>query len=132
MYQPLPLGRSLREELAACLLGGFGMRAEVGLAAFRRLRAEGLLEGTPTAATLEGALARPFADGERIFRYRYSRQKAAYLSGCLRAIDELGDEKGDLAKDLQRLVPNGSKVIASQAGRGMLCDLPSPHVNNFS
>jgi hypothetical protein len=33
------LGRSLEEELMACLLGGYGIPAEVGLAAYERLRA---------------------------------------------------------------------------------------------
>ena len=33
------LGRSLEEELIACLLGGYGIPAEVGLAAYERLRA---------------------------------------------------------------------------------------------
>src|SRR3954463_6907536 len=37
-FSDLRLGRSLVEELAACLLGGFGMPAELGLAAYRRLR----------------------------------------------------------------------------------------------
>jgi hypothetical protein len=32
------LGHTLSEEVAACLLGGYGMRAELGLAAFRRLK----------------------------------------------------------------------------------------------
>ena len=33
-YERLRLGRNLAEEVAACLLGGFGMKAEIGLAAF--------------------------------------------------------------------------------------------------
>lgn len=32
------LGRSLREEVLACILGGYGIPAEVGLAAYARLR----------------------------------------------------------------------------------------------
>src|SRR3954470_17393644 len=46
------LGRTLREEIAACLLGGFGIPAEIGLAAFSRLRDRGLLDGEPAAALL--------------------------------------------------------------------------------
>ena len=34
------LGATLDEELLACLLGGYGIPAEVGLAAYERLRAE--------------------------------------------------------------------------------------------
>src|SRR6266850_6882314 len=39
------IGRTLREEVAACLLGGHGMPAEVCLAAYRRLRDRNLLDG---------------------------------------------------------------------------------------
>jgi hypothetical protein len=42
-YRNLRLGRTLPEEIAACLLGGYGMKAELGLAAFGRLREHGLL-----------------------------------------------------------------------------------------
>lgn len=42
-YRSLRLGQTLTEELAACLLGGYGMKAELGLAAFERLREQGLL-----------------------------------------------------------------------------------------
>jgi hypothetical protein len=59
-YRDLSLGMSLVEETAACLLGGYGMPAEVGLAAFRRLRDRGLLSGMPSATELEGHLAEPF------------------------------------------------------------------------
>jgi thermostable 8-oxoguanine DNA glycosylase len=96
LYQPARLGRTLREEMAACLLGGYGMKAEIGLAAFDRLREEGLLEAKPDAITLESALARPFEVAGRNFRYRYPRQKAKYLAACLPAIDALESEEDDL------------------------------------
>src|SRR4051794_19288313 len=53
------IGTSLREEVAACLLGGHGMPAEVGLAAFRRLRDRGLLDGRCSQAVIESALVEP-------------------------------------------------------------------------
>src|SRR5688572_25699642 len=37
------LGHTLRDEVAACLLGGYGIPAEVGLAAYARLQASGAL-----------------------------------------------------------------------------------------
>lgn len=77
------LGKTLIEEIAVCVLGGFGMPAEVGLAAFARMREERLLlEGT-TAVTIENALLRPLWIGRRNVRYRYPRQKANYLAGIL-------------------------------------------------
>src|SRR5437588_716410 len=42
-FSQFRLGTSLREEAAACVLGGFGIPAEVGVAAFSRLRTLGLL-----------------------------------------------------------------------------------------
>jgi hypothetical protein len=42
-FEPTRLGSALQEELAACLLGGYGIPAEVGLAAYERVRATGLL-----------------------------------------------------------------------------------------
>src|SRR6267154_4970876 len=65
------IGRSLREEIAACLLGGFGMQAEVGLAAFERLRARGLLDGIASVSCIEAALREPLTVGLRRVRYRY-------------------------------------------------------------
>ena len=39
------LGRTLAEEVAACLLGGHGIPATVGLAAYDRMRERGALSG---------------------------------------------------------------------------------------
>ncbi len=96
LYQPTRLGRTLREELAACLLGGYGMKAEVGLAAYRRVRDSGFLETRPNAATIERALEQPFVAAGRSFKYRYPRQKARYLADCLRSVDELEQVQDDL------------------------------------
>jgi len=74
------IGGSLREEVAACLLGGYGMPAEVGLAAFRRLRCRGLLDGTKcTQANIEADLAEPLTVCGRSVRYRFPRTKARFL-----------------------------------------------------
>lgn len=82
-YRDLRLGRTLTEEVAACMLGGFGMKAELGLAAFARLRDQQLLVEIPTAEALEVALSRPFVIHGRLLGYRFPRQKARYLSACL-------------------------------------------------
>lgn len=81
------VGDSLIEEIAVCLLGGFGFRSEVGLAAFRALKGEGLLvPGTPTHA-IERALRVPLRVGGRSVRYRFPAQKARYLGRFLRRIE---------------------------------------------
>src|SRR5262245_32169997 len=51
----LAIGRSLLEETAACILGGHGVPAEVGLAAFRAVRDAGLLDGSVRGASEFGA-----------------------------------------------------------------------------
>ena len=55
-YGDIRLGADLAEEVAACLLGGFGMPAEMGLAAFDRLKERQLLYPGVRAAALEAAL----------------------------------------------------------------------------
>ena len=72
-YERPRLGRNLAEEVTARLLGGFGMKAEIGLAAFTRLRDRGLLEGTPSVWELECALAEPFSIRGLSQRYRFPR-----------------------------------------------------------
>jgi len=80
------LGRDLREEVAACLLGGFGMPYEVGLAAFQLVRDEGLLSPavSPSAARLEEVLRRPLQACGAARRYRFPQQRAHRLAGALR------------------------------------------------
>lgn len=77
------LGRDLPEEVAACLLGGFGMAAELGMAAFVRVRDAGLLAKEASFEELLGELSRPFQLGGRLRKYRYPKQKAGYLSKAL-------------------------------------------------
>jgi thermostable 8-oxoguanine DNA glycosylase len=96
-YEDLSLGRSLAEELAACLLGGYGMPAAVGLCAYERLRSLGLLAGTPHASQLENALSQPMLVGNRLWTYRFPRQKARYLAGCLAALPEVDQTLDDVS-----------------------------------
>lgn len=54
------LGRTLAEEVAACLLGGYGIPATVGLAAYERMRERGALSGAlVTEKELEALLREP-------------------------------------------------------------------------
>src|ERR1700730_10324883 len=59
-YECFRLGRTLEEELAACLLGGFGMKAELGLAAFSRLLERGLLQTLTRQETFRAVLSEDF------------------------------------------------------------------------
>jgi N-glycosylase/DNA lyase len=80
------LGESLKEEVAACILGGHGVPADVGVAAFLRLKALGSFDGIPTEHHLLKALTDPLVVGGRAIRYRFARQKARYLSSALRRV----------------------------------------------
>jgi N-glycosylase/DNA lyase len=78
------LGRSLTEEVGACLLGGHGIPATVGLAAYNALRERGAFAGEAhSQETLETWLREPLAVGERKVNYRFAAQKAKYLAAAL-------------------------------------------------
>lgn len=79
------LGTSLREEVAACLLGGFGLPFELGLAAFGAVRDSGALaEGCiVSAADLELLLRQPLLVGGATRRYRFPRQRSQRLAAAL-------------------------------------------------
>lgn len=77
------LGSNLIEEVAACLLGGFGMPYEIGLAAFWAVRDAGLLEQRATPVELEQVLRNPLRVDRRTIRYRFPAQRARYLSHIL-------------------------------------------------
>lgn len=96
MYRNHRFGDSLREELAACLLGGYGMPAELGLLAYARLRERGLLEGKPQASSIEKSLKEPFEINNRVWHYRFPHQKARYLSECLGAVDNFVEPASDI------------------------------------
>jgi thermostable 8-oxoguanine DNA glycosylase len=78
------LGRSLTEEVGACLLGGHGIPATVGLAAYNALRERGAFSGkVHSQETLEAWLREPITVGDRKVSYRFAAQKAKYLAAAL-------------------------------------------------
>lgn len=109
-FGTLELGRNMTEELAACMLGGYGMPAELGLAAYWRLRERCLLFPGVTAELLEKALLEPF-EGRR---YRFPRQKARYLSASLERLPQLSEKRSDVAlrDDLAELPGIGLKTAS--------------------
>lgn len=73
------------------------MKAEIGLAAFARLRDRGLLLGIPSMSELESALSEPFSIRGASRRYRFPRQKARYLSACLKRLETFSEPLDDAA-----------------------------------
>jgi N-glycosylase/DNA lyase len=70
------------------MLGGYGMAAEVGMAAYLAVLRAGLLDSQtdPSAEDLEACLGQPMTVAGRTIRYRYPRQRARYLAQALRRL----------------------------------------------
>lgn len=95
------LGTTLVEEIGACVLGGYGMPADVCLAAFARLRQAGVFVD-PAAADrdrLRDLLAEPLVvpGRARPIRYRFWQQRADRLAACLDQVKHLDDCRDALA-----------------------------------
>lgn len=110
------LGRSLAEETLACILGGHGIPAEVGLAAYRRLR-QVLHEDRARMAdeaALRELLDSPLEVGNRMVRYRFANQKASYIAGAFRELDMIDEGLADreLRDRLTRLRGFGPKTAS--------------------
>lgn len=102
------LGATLKEEVGACLLGGHGIPANVGIAAFHHVRERGAFgEQPPSEETILEWLREPLAIDGRQVRYRFAKQKARYLSA---ALQKLSAERPPLA--------TGKEL------RGWLLDIP--------
>lgn len=81
------LGVTLKEEVGACLLGGHGIPANVGIAAFHHVKGHGAFdEHPPSEDTLHKWLSEPLAIDGRQVRYRFAKQKARYLSAALQKL----------------------------------------------
>ena len=89
-------GRSLREEVIACLLGGHSITAEMNEAAFERLRSRDLLDGLPSTGTIAAALTEPMMVRGRWARYRFPKQKARFLCEAMRRLERETPPADDL------------------------------------
>lgn len=83
-------GNTLAEEVAACVLGGHGIPAQVGIAAYDQLRAQGLFEADarPSGDDLEDALRAPLDVAGRTIRYRFAAQRGQRLGAALQMLHE--------------------------------------------
>lgn len=109
-------GRTLAEEVAACILGGHGIPANVGLSAYDELRSRGLFEhdATPSGDALEAALREPLLVGDRQIRYRFAAQRGHRLAQALAILrdEESPDEALPLRDWLLRLPGVGPKTAS--------------------
>ena len=116
------LGGTLREEVGACLLGGHGIPAAVGLAAFEKLRAHGAFaEHAPSHAQLLEWLAQPIMVGGKEVRYRFANQKSRYLAEALAAIRGApAAQSGRALREWLRELPGIGYKTASWVARNWL------------
>lgn len=95
------LGRTLREEVAVCMLGGYGVAGPIGNAAFISLRDAGLLHSDlderTVSARMTDVLAKPLEMGHgRKVRYRFHQQRPRRLAAALVGMTAWEDEVDDL------------------------------------
>lgn len=81
---------SLQSELGFCLLGGYGITAEMNHAAHARLSRAGILDPgrRPSAGEIESLLRAPLEVGGRLARYRFPCQRAGRLAAALARIED--------------------------------------------
>jgi len=117
------LGSSLREEIGACLLGGHGIPASVGVAAFKQLKEKGAFDGrVHSEAKIHAWLSEPLAVGAHTVRYRFAQQKASYLAAALRQLSEvnLPESSGRALRDALLAFPGIGYKTASWIARNWL------------
>lgn len=90
---PRRLGRDFSEQVAASLLGAFGMPSEVGWAAFVRIRGLGLVRAGIESDDIAAALRSPLSVGLRLVRYRFAHQRARYLAQALSLLPSIDLER---------------------------------------
>nr|RDS93375.1 hypothetical protein DWF04_23115 [Cereibacter sphaeroides f. sp. denitrificans] len=91
------LSATLHEEVGFCLLGGYGVTAEMNLAFFEVLRNAGVFEqdARVPAARIEVMLRTPTNVAGKMRRHRFPAQKAFRLEGALSRLDSARPPLGD-------------------------------------
>lgn len=85
-----PKGTPLADDLAFCLLGGYGVKMELNRAAWEHLYDAGVFEAdpVPSRSEIEALLSTPLQVNGRPHKYRYPKQRADRLHIALNAIRE--------------------------------------------
>lgn len=117
------LGQTLKEEVGACLLGGHGIPAAIGIAAFNMLKSYGAFETeSPSEDCLYEWLSQPINTGNKSVRYRFAKQKARYLAAALNKLEaEVPPvESGRQLRDWLTTIPGIGYKTASWIARNWL------------
>lgn len=96
------------DEVVACLLGGFGFKAEIGWAAFERLKNRNLIKRNIDYFSIVKALSEPLKVGDALTHYRFPRQKSKFVYDFLCRKDlDFAPTENDLAFRSWLLTING-------------------------
>lgn len=117
------LGKTLREEVGACLLGGHGIPASIGLLAYQHLKAKGAFEADPPdEQALFQWLSEPMPHQGRLLRYRFANQKARYLAAAMRKLAQEAppEQSGRDLRDWLTTIPGIGYKTASWVARNWL------------
>lgn len=86
IFKTQRLGGNINEEVAACILGGYGIPAQVGMAAFNRLKNADIFQTTPSEDEIKMLLKEPLAIEKKKIKYRFVNQKSKYLCKALKKL----------------------------------------------
>lgn len=81
------LGKDILEEVVACLLGGFGLKSETGLAAFERLKSRNQIMAGQGFSSILQSLTEPFIINGKRVHYRFPNQKSKFITEFLNRSD---------------------------------------------
>jgi N-glycosylase/DNA lyase len=81
------LGETFLEEVCACILGGYGIPAAVGVTAFLHLKGYGIFGGKAyTETEIAALLGLPLECGGKSVRYRFAAQKSKYIAKIISSL----------------------------------------------
>lgn len=88
---------SLKEEIIFCLLGGYGITAELNCAAFSHLKSRGLFRRSKNIGQrkIEEFLSEPMKVGSKLIRYRFPQQRSKRIASALTYINSSQIPQGD-------------------------------------
>ncbi|RZI56463.1 MAG: 8-oxoguanine DNA glycosylase [Rubrivivax sp.] len=117
---PTASGRTLAEEVGASLLGGPGIPAAVGLAAFARIRERGaFVQPGVCERTLGAWLGEPLEVEGKSLAFRFAAQKARHLAAVMPALLSAPDfEGGQDVRNWLMALPGVGPKTASAIVRG--------------